>query len=65
MPEHSYMSEWLHTLGGVKYEYHMHRADIANALKKLYNQGVRGGNPRLTGMYSKRDLYEIICTSVV
>lgn len=60
LTEGGYVSEWRHTLGEVEYEYHMHSAAFGETLKGLYDKGVRGGNGKLTNVYSRSDLEEII-----
>lgn len=55
-----YVSEWRHTLGEVRYEYHRHNKDVGLVLKQLYDQGIRGGNPTLTRVYSRADLEQVI-----
>ena len=48
------ISEWKHTLGNVRYEYHVHTDGIKYGLIKLYLKNIRGGNPKLVNFYSKR-----------
>ncbi|HLC73106.1 MAG TPA: hypothetical protein VJH20_00545 [Candidatus Nanoarchaeia archaeon] len=59
LPDNILVSEWLHTLGYAKYEYHIHIGETADNLKKLYEQDVRVGNPKLLRLYSKKELKDI------
>lgn len=52
----SCISEWRHSLGEARYEYHVHRDDT---LKQVYVKGVVGGNPRLIKIYSYDELKRI------
>ena len=61
LPEESLISEWFHNLlSEAKYEYHIHTGRTTNNLRDLYIRGVRGGNPRLVKLYTKKDLYDLI-----
>ena len=60
LPDNILISEWLHTLAYGKYEYHIHNGETAINLKHLYSNGARAGNPRLIRLYSKKDLINII-----
>ena len=55
-----YVSEWRHNLWAVRYEYHRHKGPVASALKQLYDQGMYGGNPKLTHLYSRSDLRKLL-----
>ena len=54
-----YISEWKHNING-KYEYHIHTNGILKDLKRLYNNNICGGNPKLIGIYSKNKLKQLI-----
>ena len=60
LAENEYTSEWLHTVGKPHIEFHAHSESDGRNLKHLYDQGVRAGNPRLAGVYSRSDLKEVI-----
>lgn len=60
-----YISEWRHNMWNVRYEYHKHKCPIASELKQLYDQGICGGNPKLTHIYSRSDLEKIIHSQMV
>ena len=60
LPNDVIISEWLHTQGLAQYEYHIHIGEVANNLEKLYALGIKGGNPKLLRLYSKRDLKDFI-----
>ena len=55
------ISEWRIGMSIIKYEYHSHKQGIAVQLKKALNRGISGGGPhKLTGVYFKKNLQEII-----
>jgi len=55
------ISEWRIGLGIIKYEYHLHKQGMAVQLKKALNKRISGGGPhKLTGVYFKKNLQEII-----
>ena len=58
--EDEYISEWKHTAGEISYEYHIHQQETGHILQNLLEQGMRGGNPRLTKVYSKKDLIDLV-----
>ncbi len=55
-PSHVCISEWRHGFGIVSYEYHIHTDESALQLRKAYEAGAKGGLPKLTALYSKKDL---------
>ncbi|VVB81771.1 Uncharacterised protein [uncultured archaeon] len=57
-PEVKYVSEWKHVVGTVRYEYRLH-GDEGELLKALHKRGVRGGNPWLTNVSSRKELEAI------
>lgn len=60
LPEDIVISEWRHVLGGIKYEYHVHTGQTAAELKRIYDEGQRGGNPKLVNVYTKAELENIV-----
>ncbi len=56
LPEIACVSEWFHTLGTARYEYHVHAGEFAAELMRAYADGARAGNPKLVHVYSKQDL---------
>ena len=61
LPDDVLISEWLHTMGTAKYEYHIHREpQIKTQLSELYGKDIRGGNPKLVNLYSKKGLLALI-----
>ena len=60
LPDDVLISEWMHHLAYGSYEYHIHNGENASKIKELYDSGVRGGNPKLLRLYSKKDLRELI-----
>lgn len=60
LPEGAYISEWKHSLRKAQYEHHIHTDGIKDRLIKLYSDNVRGGNPKLLNLYSKKELEDII-----
>ncbi len=60
MDDNSYLSEWRVGLGILRYEFRFHDEELGNSLKGLYGRGVRGGHPKLTGVYSKQDLISLL-----
>ena len=56
LPDNAWVSEWGY---GGQYRYYRHSNDIGLKLKQFYDLGKRGGNPKLTNVYSKKRL-EII-----
>lgn len=59
LPSTSYLSEWKYGMGQIKYVYHVHNGKGVK-LKEAFDNGARGGHPKLTGVYSKKDLQAII-----
>jgi len=61
LPPKSYISEWRYGMGEIRYEYYIHSNSFANKLKKVLNKGING-YPfyKLTNIYSKKDLKEIL-----
>lgn len=60
LPEGSCVSEWKHSLGYLRYEYHTHNGDFANEIIELYKLGINGGNPKLIKVYSKQEFEKLI-----
>jgi len=60
LPDNAIISEWKYTIGNVKYLYHIHTNGINKKLNEAYINNVRGGNPKLTKIYSKKELKKII-----
>ncbi len=57
------ISEWRHGLGEIKYIYHIHKGDFAIKLQEAYNNGYKGGNPKLIDIYTRKDLEDIVLVS--
>ena len=60
LPDNPIISEWKYTIGNVNYFYHIHTNGINKKLTEAYNNSVRGGNPTLIHLYSKKELQKII-----
>lgn len=60
LPTDAYISEWRYGIGEIKYVYHVHTNGIIPQLKDLFEKGIRGGHPKLTALYSKEELEDII-----
>jgi hypothetical protein len=54
------ISEWRYGLGEVKYVYHIHKGDFAIKLQEAFNEGKKGGNPKLTYIYLRKDLEDLV-----
>ncbi len=52
------ISEWVHKLGEIKYEYHVH--NDGTELRTAFESGARGGMPWLVHVYSKSELELLI-----
>lgn len=54
------ISEWRYGPGQVKYIYRKHENGINPILQEAFQKGVRGGNPKLTGLYSIPQLQTLV-----
>jgi len=59
IPKEAYISEWRHSMGEVRYEYHVHSGDTAERLLELFHDGQRAGNPKLIKIFSYNNLVDI------
>lgn len=64
MSSNLYISEWRYGIGEIRYEYHIHSKELAKKLIGALKKGAHGGHPRLTAIYSKDKLEEIILHEV-
>lgn len=65
LPLDSYISEWKYGFGEIKYEYHIHKGEVAEQLKEAFRNGARGGHPGLTAVYLKKELEALTLKSQV
>jgi len=59
------ISEWRYGMGNIRYEYHVHQDGIAEQLREAFKNGVSGGHPKLTAIYSREELKKIILSASV
>lgn len=60
LPTDAYISEWRYGIGEIRYVYHVHTNGIIPELRKLFEKGIGGGHPKLTALYSKEELINLI-----
>jgi hypothetical protein len=60
LPQDGCVSEWKYGVGEVTYRYHIHGGDTAAGLRRAFEEGIRGGHPTLTAVYTKKELQELI-----
>lgn len=53
VPEGGSVSEWRYGNGSVFYEYRVHKKELSRELKQAFDEGARGGHPKLTAVYSR------------
>jgi hypothetical protein len=60
MPSEAYLTEWRYGVGEIYYVYYMHTNGIGPKLKEAFEKDFRGGHPKLTAVYQKKELEHII-----
>jgi len=59
-PGAEYISEWKYEMAGrLKYKYRFHDAKEGRELRELYEKGKRSSLPKLTGVYTRKELLSL------
>ena len=63
-PDSKYFSEWRYEMAGkLRYSYRHHDADLGRKLSALHSKGITSNLPRLTAVYSRKELSNLVASS--
>lgn len=60
LPENGCVSEWRYGIGKIEYKFRVHINGLGVELKQAFLEGIRGGHPKLTAVYTKQELQNLI-----